>query len=345
MTIRTIAENLGISYSTVSRCLNNDPRVSEKTRQRVLDEAKRIGFTFNVNARSLITKKTNRIGLIYSNCFNEADFRWFFNEIETYATSAVERNSYDYLIQPNNNYMGLSNIARMVSGKMVDGLAIFSRDVSESDFRLLLEEHIPHVFVYYQPPNPEKDQNQFFYSDNQVGGYLATKSLIDRGHQKILSIRSNDPRQKMYDQRTLGYLRAMKEAGLEAKVLKFPMGFDTCKEYIRTNMDEILSYSAVFCQQSNLALSMIQELAKYKIRVPEDISVLGYDDIDLIRYMEMPLDVITDSKYVVISSAIESLVAQMEGREDLVPRCFAPKLLQRASVMDLRSKTGSKAAT
>lgn len=336
MTIRTIAENLGISYSTVSRCLNNDPKVSEKTRQRVIEEANRIGFVFNVNARSLITKKTKRIGLIYSNCFNVKDFRWFFNEIETYATAAVERHSYDYMIQPNNNYMGLSNIARMVSGKMVDGLAIFSRDVSESDFRLLQEQQIPHVFVYYQPPNPEEEQ--FFYADNKMGGYLATKSLIKRGHRKILSIRSNDPLQKMYDQRTCGYLEAMEECGLESMVLKFPMGFDSCKEYVRGYLDEIMQYSAVFCQQSNLALSMIQELGKKGIHVPEDLSVVGYDDIDLIRYMEIPLDVITESKQLVISSAIEALVAQMEGKEDVVPRCFAPKFLERASVADLRGK-------
>ena len=337
MTIRTIAENLGISYSTVSRCLNNDPKVSEKTRQRVIDEANRIGFAFNVNARSLITKKTNRIGLIYSNCFNMADFRWFFNEIETYATSAVEKYSYDYMIQPNNNYMGLSNIARMVGGKMVDGLAIFSRDVTEHDFRLLQEQKIPYVFVYYQPPEAE-GKKQFFYADNKAGGYLATKSLIERGHRNILSIRSNDPLQKMYDQRTLGYLQAMNEYGLEGKVLKFPMGFDGCKDYVRSHMDEIMQFSAVFCQQSNLALSMIQELKKKGIRVPEDLSIVGYDDIDLIRYMEVPLDVITDAKPRVISSAIEALVAQIEGKEDRVPRCFAPKLLERSSVRDLRGE-------
>ena len=332
MTIKNIAENLGISCSTVSRCLNNDPKVSEKTRQRVIAEAQRIGFVFNVNARSLITKKTQRIGLVFSNCFNAVDFRWFFNQIETYATTAVEAHNYDYLIQPNNNHNGLSNIARMVSGKMVDGLAIFSRDVTEADMRLLIEQKIPHVFVYYLPADSVNEGN-FFYTSNKTGGYLATKDLIEQGHKRILTIRSNDPLQKMYELRTLGYLQAMEEAGLEPHILKVPMGFDSCKEGIIEQLDDIRkNYSAVFCQQSHPALSMIQEMKKRGIRVPDDISIIGYDDLDLIRYMEIPLDVVLDSKKTVICNAIDSLVAQIDGTEDLCPRRYEPTLLRRGSV-------------
>ena len=338
MTIKTIAENLGVSCSTVSRCLNNDPKVSEKTRQRVVAEANRIGFAFNVNARSLITKKTQRIGVIFSNCFNSADFRWFFNEIETYATTAIEKHNYDYIMQPNNNYMGLSNICRMVNGKMVDGVAIFSRDVSETDFKMLREQNIPHVYVYYQPPCGNLVLDNFFYDDNQFGGYIATKGLIEKGHKDILTIRSNDPLQKMYDERTLGYLSAMSEYNLETNILKFPMGFDSSKEYIRENMDYITKFSGIFCQQSSPALSLIQELGKKGIRVPEDISIVGYDDIDLIRYMEVPLDVVADSKETVIRNAIDSLVAQIEDKEDIVPRRFYPRLVTRGSVLDIREK-------
>lgn len=332
MTIKNIAENLGISCSTVSRCLNNDPKVSEKTRQRVIAEAQRIGFVFNVNARSLITRKTQRIGLVYSNCFNSKDFRWFFNEIQTYATLEIEKHNYDYLIQPNNNYMGLSNIGRMVSGKMVDGLAIFSRDISEVDVRLLQEQKIPHVYVYY-PPVESVFEGNFFYSSNKTGGYLATKYLIEQGHRRILTIRSNDPVQKMYEMRTQGYILAMSEAGLEPHVLELPMGFDTCKDGVRENLDYMAeNFTAVFCQQSNPALSLIQEMEKRGIRVPDDISVIGYDDIDLIRYMEIPLDVVLDSKSTVISSAIDSLVAQIEDTEDTASRRYEPTLLHRGSV-------------
>lgn len=65
MTIKDIAKNLNVSYSTVSLSLNNDPRVAEKTKKRVIEEAERLGFTFNSNARSLVTKKTNRIGIVF----------------------------------------------------------------------------------------------------------------------------------------------------------------------------------------------------------------------------------------------------------------------------------------
>lgn len=75
MTIKDIAKNLNVSYSTVSLSLNNDPRVAEKTKKRVIEEAERLGFTFNANARSLVTKKTNRIGIVFSDNFNAPDYR------------------------------------------------------------------------------------------------------------------------------------------------------------------------------------------------------------------------------------------------------------------------------
>ena len=137
MTIKDIAKNLNVSYSTVSLSLNNDPRVAEKTKKRVIEEAERLGFTFNANARSLVTKKTNRIGIVFSDNFNAPDYRWFFNEIETYSTRAVENCGYDFLIQPNKNIHSQSNILRMVNGKMVDGLVIFSKTLTEAEYKFL----------------------------------------------------------------------------------------------------------------------------------------------------------------------------------------------------------------
>lgn len=337
MTIRDIAKNLGVSYSTVSRCLNNDPKVSDKTKKRVIDEANRMGFTFNMNARSLVTKKSNRIGIIFSNNFNSEDFRWFFNEIETYSTTEIEKYGYDFIIQPNKNHAGISNINRLVKSNMVDGLAIFSRDITQQEYEFLNSCKIPHVYVYYKPPCENIVLDNFFWDDNEYGGYMATKHLIENGHKKILTIRSSDSMQKMYEDRTKGYLSAMAENDLEPHIIKTHMGFEETKEMFKDKFEYLLQFTAIFSQQDLPALSLIQEFNKKGIYVPKDISFVGYNNIKLIKYLQIPLDVMHDSRQKIIENAIKFLIYKIEGKEDIIARKMYPKLIVRNSVKNLNT--------
>lgn len=335
MTIKDIAKNLNISYSTVSLCLNNDPRVAEKTRQRVLEEADRIGFTFNANARSLVMKKTNRIGIIFSDNFNAPDYRWFFNEIETYSTRALQRCGYDYLIQPNKNIHSQSNIFRMVNGKMVDGLVIFSKTITEAEYDFLSKSNFPYVYVYFMPPFTAECPDNFFWDDNETGGYLATKHLLEHGHRKILTIRSSDPELKMYDERTKGYCRAMKEYHFEPAILETRMDFESQPELVKQRNDYLRQFTAIFSQQDLPALSIVQQLRKHHgVRIPEDLSIVGYNNIELIRYLDIPLDTIADPREEVISNAVNSLICCIEKEEDAYPRKIYPHLIVRGSVQN-----------
>ena len=87
--------------------------------------------------------------------FNAPDYRWFFNEIETYSTRAVENCGYDFLIQPNKNIHSQSNILRMVNGKMVDGLVIFSKTLTEAEYKFLSDAGIPYVYYILNLPFPQ----------------------------------------------------------------------------------------------------------------------------------------------------------------------------------------------
>lgn len=336
MTIKDIAKNLNVSYSTVSLSLNNDPRVAEKTKKRVLAEAERLGFSFNENARSLVTKKTNRIGLVFSNNFIEPDYRWFFNEIETYSTRAVEKGGYDFIIQPNRNIESKSNIFRMVNGKMVDGLAIFSRSLTEEEFDFLEKSDFPHVYVYFKPAYAQGELKNFFWDDNRMGGYAATKYLIEHGHRKILTIRSSDPVQQMYDDRTQGYLDAMAESGLEPEIFSTKMDFDSQKALVAEKQDYLRRFTAIFSQQDLPALSIAQQMqTQYGVRIPEDLSLIGYNDIELIHYLGIPLDTVADSREQLIANAMNALICRIEGREEALPRKLSPQLIHRGSVKSL----------
>ena len=336
MTIKDLAKNLNVSYSTVSKSLNNDPRISERTRQRVWEEARRCGFVLNANARGLASRRTDRIGILFSNNFNRDEYRWFFGQLEMYATRAVEELGFDYYIQPHKNIRGESNILRMVSGGQVDGLVVFSRDVTEEEYRLLEERQFPCSYGYYNPSFLPENHPDLFLDDDEYGGSLAAEYLIRRGHSRILTIRADDSSMKMYEARTQGYLRAMRAHGLTPAVLEMPMTFPAARELLRERLAYIKGFTALFVQQDQPALALIQELSrKYGMQVPEDISVVGYNNIRLIRDLDIPLTTVEDPMEQVIRSAVSACVSKVRKTEEKEIRVRRPALIERESVRDI----------
>ncbi len=335
ITIKDIAKKLGVSYSTVSRCLNNDPTVSEKTREKVITEARKVGFSFNVNARNLVKKETNRIGLILSNNFNQIDNRWFFNEISGHCIISIERNKYDFIIQPNENIYHESNVFKLIRGQMVDGLVIASKNVSKEEYEFLVNSNIPHVFIYFKPLFLKEIPDNLFYDDNEYGGYIATRHMIEKGHNKILTITSNDENLRMYHERTSGYLRAMEEYGLDSCIIECDhMNFEYQEEYLKKHYDTIINHTAVFAQQDLVALGMIKSLEKhYGVNVPQDISFVGYNNIDLIRYFDVPLTTVEDPRSEVIGNAVDYLIDRIkDSAVKPINNKLYPSLIARGTV-------------
>ena len=337
VTIKDIARNLGISYSTVSRCLNNNPNVSEKTKKKVVEEANRLGFHFNVNARNLAKKETNRIGVIFSNNFNHQDTRKFFSDIMDSSINSIETNKYDFIIQPNNNISGDSNVYKMVNGQMVDGLVIVSQSIKKEEYDFLKDNNFPHVFIYFKPSFIGEVDN-FFWDDNVYGGYIATKHLIDHGHKDIITVTSDDKSSKMHEDRTKGYLNAMEEANLKTEVIKSKMDFESQVEFLEKYIDKIKKASAIFVQQDVPAISIIQELkTTYGINVPEDISIIGYNNIELISYFRSHLSTIDDPREQVIKNGVDSLVNIINKKStEHIPRKLYPRLIIRNIVKRIK---------
>lgn len=333
MTIKDLARNLNVSYSTVSKCLNNDPKVSETTRQRVLEEARRTGFTFNANARGLVTRKTNRIGILFSNNFNRKEYRWFFGQLEMYTTRAIEEQGYDFFIQPHKNIRGESNLIRMVNGGLIDGLVIFSRDVTAEEYELLESKNFPSTYCYYNPVFLKETHPNLFWDDDEWGGYMATKYLLENGHRKILTIRADDSAMKMYEARTNGYQRAMREYDCIPSVVEIPMTFTAARILVDERLEYIKNFTAIFVQQDQPALSIMQHL-KYRkgVNVPADISIVGYNNIEMIRDLDQPLDTIADPMEQVIRSSIQALIKFVQKEPETEVRQRRPELVVRGSV-------------
>lgn len=333
VTIKDLAQNLGVSFSTVSKCLNNDPNVSQKTKMRVLEEARRTGFTFNTNARGLVTKKTDRIGILFSNNFNRKEYRWFFSQLEMYATRAIEEQGYDFFIQPHKNMRGESNLIRMVNGGMVDGLVVFSRDVTQEEYEFLERKQFPCTYCYYNPLFLPEIHPNLFWDDDELGGYLATRHLIDHGHQKILTIRADDSAMKMYESRTQGYLRAMRERGFTPNIVEIAMTWPAARTLVQERLSFLKEFTAIFVQQDQPALSMMQELVYQNgISIPDDLSIVGYNNIEMIHEIGMKLDSVADPMEQDIRSAVLALVKIIAKEPEAEIRYRKPDLVIRGSV-------------
>lgn len=336
-TIKDLAKRLNVSYSTVSKSLNNDPNVSEKTRLRVLAEAEKIGFVFNANARGLAKQKTQRIGILVANQFNTKDYQWFFGNIQSISTKAVEESGYDFFIQPHNTIHGESNIFRMVNGKTVDGIIIFSRTVTREEYDFLAEKKFPHVYCYYNPTFMNERDLNLFLDDDEYGGYIATKHLIKYGHRQILAIKAEDPAMKMYTARTEGYLRATREVGITPTIVEIPMTFSAARQLVQERLNFLRNFTAFFVEQDKVAISMINEFSKYGLSLGRDYGMIGYNNMDLIEDLAIPLTSVEDPMDKVINSGVTALVSIIEKKSEDCTRLFYPKLIERGSVLKIEN--------
>lgn len=335
ITIKDIAKNLNVSYSTVSRCLNDDKTVSDKTKKRVLEEAKRLNFIPNANARNLVKRCTNRIGIIFSDDYIDELYRWFFGEIEKFAVRKIQQEGYDYIIQSNYDYNGVSNILKLVKTQLVDGLLIASKYVKKEDVEYLDSINFPYVFLYFEPDFSVDKLNNYICDDNEYGGYLATKYLIDRGHKKIFTISTEHKKMKLYHERTKGYIKAMKENMLNPKVIYTNnMGFLNHSNFVKENIDVFVNNTAAFIQHDLAALGYIKILEEQLgLNVPKDLSIIGYNNIDLIKYLDIPLTSISDPRENVIYKSIIELCKKIKDKKYRYNTNTAlPEIIERETV-------------
>jgi len=341
ITIKDIAKNLNVSYSTVSRCLNNDKTVSEKTKKRVLEEAKRLNFIPNANARNLAKRCTNRIGIIFSDDYIEELYRWFFGEIEKHAVRKIQQEGFDYIIQSNYDYNGTSNILKLVKTQLVDGLLIASKYVKKEDVEYLDSINFPYVFLYFEPDFQIDNLNNYICDDNKYGGYLATKYLIDRGHEKIITITTKHEKMKLYHERTKGYVQAMEESNLQTNILyRDTMGFLGHEKFIEDNINAFKENTAAFIQQDLAALGFIKALEKnHNMFIPKDLSVIGYNNIDMIKYLDIDLTTIHDPRKNVIYKSISELSLKIHDKKYRYNTNTAlPEIVERSTVERLSKK-------
>lgn len=330
--IRDVAEKAGVSASTVSHVINETRFVSEETRGRVVSAMEALNYQPNRLARSLRRKdkRTNTLGLLIPDSMNP-----FFAEVLRGVEDASFEADYNvFLCNSDNSSEKELNYLRVLLGKQIDGIILVSTGTMDS-LELLDRREITTVVVDRQVGENNHDSVMV---ENEVGGQIATKYLLDLGHKCIGCITGPSaltPSAK----RVQGYRKALEDEKLSVDETLIVQGdFRPQSGYNR--MKELLgkpaSPTAVFACNDMMAFGAMRAINEQDLNVPGDISVIGFDDILLSSYTAPPLTTVVQPSYEMGMIAAEILINRLiRSDATLKHEILSPSLVERESCRSL----------
>lgn len=311
ITLKEIAAIAGVSTTTVSKILNKkDQKLSEATRQRVLKIADEYNYIPNSLARSMVTKRTRTLGLIVPDITNP-----FFPEIARGVEDKANEEDYNIILCNTDNDIEKEerNISMLIE-KMVDGIIILPSSKRTTDFNSLKNILMPIVLV--DRDVDIKNVQAKVLVDNYDGSYNAVKYLLDEGYRKIAFI--TGPLTSVTAlQRLKGYKHALDEYNVkfdESYILEGSFRRSWGREAVKILIEEKKSFDAVFCGNDLIAISTMKTIKEYGYKVPEQIGVLGYDDIYISEMVEPPLSTVRQPKYLMGYKAAQITINAIEKK-------------------------------
>ncbi|WP_078409872.1 LacI family DNA-binding transcriptional regulator [Priestia abyssalis] len=325
VTIYDVAKTAGVSIATVSKVLNNTGRISEKTRQNVLRVTKNLNYQPNLMASALMGKKTKTIGLLIPDLANP-----FFSELARNIEDSAQELGYnliicstDYLSEKETKYISL------LRQKNVDGFILASGFEDLKKVEDLIKEEIPVSIVARDFPTVPVNTVAI---DDFVGGYRATSYLIGLGHENI-GIIARDVWSNR--ERVRGYKQALEENNLKApsyfeyaQESNIAWGKRITKKYLNNNNVP----TAIFACNDLLTIGAIQAAKENGLLVPEQLSVVGFDDTAIASVIDPPLTTIAQPIQVMGREIMKLMIDMIENKKkDKIRITLMPELIERKS--------------
>jgi len=338
-TSRDVAKRAGVSRTTVSFVLNDVPgvKISEETRQRVLQAAQDLDYYPTAAARSLASGKTHRIGLVLGEGQKRLAADAFLPTFLQGVTASLHRRGYLLVVQLAEDVPTYDAYARLIREQQVDGLILSGPryddpvipQLEEEGFPLLLHGSLNGCGYHYVDV------------DNQAGAYQAVKHLIDLGHERIGFVSNASFSYSGARDRFAGYQQALEEHGLAPDDSLIQIGAFVPESGQRA-MDELLHLpvppTAVFVASDVVALGAITAVYEAGLQIPEEIALVGFDDIFLAAQVRPPLTTIRVPAYGLGWTAAELLITQIEGDEEITSVTLEAELVVRESCGAKRTK-------
>jgi LacI family transcriptional regulator len=330
-TIKDIAKIAGVSAATVSLALNHHPKISRKTGDRIASIAERLHYVPNYVARSLVGRQSKTLGLVITSILNP-----FYPELakgiedkamELGYTVILCSTTYDHRLQ--------QRFIDVLRSKGVDGIVFASVEIDDPDVRPLLADGFPFVLVNRRIRNRRYDKKiDYVVLDNFAGGYLAMQHLLRLGHRRIAVIAGSLTVSTAIE-RTEGARKAAVDGGLRLDPgLIVECGFSREQAYQATKslLARPSPPTAIFSQNDYMALGVREAVLDAGLRIPEDVALVGFDNIAAGALRGVELTTIGQKKYEMGTMAIELLCNRIDDAAAPVRQIvLPPELLIRRS--------------
>ncbi len=314
ITIKDIARVANVSHTTVSRALNNKSRIRNETKEKILSIARELNYRPNFIARSLVMKRTKTLGLVITTIANP-----FYTELAQGIETTVRGLGYNIILCSTHNDISIEKqYIEMLRSKGVDGIIFTSAHMGDPNIGELAEEGFPIILVNRRTYHPiVKEKVDYVGVDNLLGGFLAVEHLIKLSHKRIGVIGGSSESSVGFE-RLEGGRKALATYGLEEKGDYFLEG-DFLRESGYQGGKRFLKMAepptAIFATNDYMALGAYQAISEEGVRIPEEMALVGFNDIEFSAMKGIELTTIGQKKYEMGAIAVKTLVEKIEGSE------------------------------
>jgi LacI family transcriptional regulator len=330
VTIHDVAEQAGVSFQTVSRVINHRPDVAMETRLRVQTAIEELGYQPNAVARSLVNKRTNVLGLV------TIDFEdYFFAGVCHGVQEEARRQGYLLMITSTDRSQELEReYVQRLHSQRVDGIIVIRDTLIQMEMAPMMDLNgLPVVVTSIRL---EDEPAVLVDMDNENGGQQVAEHLIKCGHREFAII-SAPPQYQVTQDRNKGFLTELLKHGLKVDPARIMFGdwhYEGGYQAAQKLLPFYPAFSAIFVQNDDMAIGAIRAIHEAGLRVPDDISLVGYDDVPVAAHLEIPLTTVCQPRHE-MGAMIVRLVTKMINNEIINPRdriLLQPHLVSRATV-------------
>src|SRR5258707_2186944 len=328
VTIKDVARESGVNISTVSRALNNSYGVNDQTREHVSAVALRLNYRPNRVARGLVTGRSHSLGLILSDIRNP-----FFAEVARGAEDAARLGNCDLVLCNSDlNPEKQMHYVRSLLEKRIDGILMNSVSALSREQQAQLAESDVPIVLLNRPAS--KHPFSTVCANNEEGGALAARYLLDLGHRKIAHLTGPKQHGNLSD-RTRGFvlrLQAFKQP-VHPIVRYGKFNFAGGAELTRKLLDAHPDVTAIFAANDVMAFGVIRTALERGLRIPEDLSLIGFDNIEFSGIVHPPLTTIHQPKYEMGQAAVEILLRMAREKDKRIHehRLLGVEMIERQS--------------
>ncbi len=327
VTIKDVAKEAGVSYSTVSRALSGSPEISEDTRERILKVCKEMNYTANIVARAMVMKSTKLLGLILTSVNNP-----YMSELAYHIDRQARARGYNIILSNSSRDLDLEKeLFELMIGRQVDGVILLPAAPESYDRLRPYLSRLPTVFV---GENLREAQESYVSVDNYRGAYMGVEYLYSLGHRDILYF-GRRRGSTTHQLRSEGYAAACQDLGLTPRYCNNTFSSSSIKygyQLAKQLFAQERKFSAIFAATDTNALGIMQAAEEAGIRIPGDISLLGFDNISYSGLPRIELSTIEQPMKMLASVAVDSLLEKVENElSGYSHRILTPTLIERSS--------------